>query len=79
MSIPYLPSAVSLCREVLPVAEEHTARALDLLVIYKGISPRDAIHIATMESADVRQILSTDTDFDGMKEVTRVDPASFLA
>jgi predicted nucleic acid-binding protein len=71
-------SAVRLCTEVLPVAESHTARALELLLNYPGISPRDAIHIATMEGAGIRQILSTDTDFDGFKEVSRIDPADFL-
>lgn len=72
-------SAISLCTEVLPVAEEHTARALELLSIYQRISPRDAIHVATMEAAGIKQILSTDTDFDELKEVKRVDPAHFLA
>jgi uncharacterized protein len=51
-------TAVDLCSEVLPVAEEHTARALALLSKYPGISSRDAIHIATMESAGIKLILS---------------------
>jgi uncharacterized protein len=71
-------SAVRLCTEVLPVAEEHTTRALDLLSKYPGISPRDAIHIATMESAGIKQILSTDRDFDNLREIRRMDPAQFL-
>jgi uncharacterized protein len=71
-------SAVGLCAEILPVGEEHTERALELLSKYPEISPRDAIHIATMETAGITQILSTDKDFDDLKEIRRIDPAQFL-
>jgi predicted nucleic acid-binding protein len=67
-------SAVGLCDEVLPVEEKHTARALVLLERYVSISPRDAIHVATMESAAIRRILTTDRDFDAIDAVIRVDP-----
>jgi hypothetical protein len=68
---------VSLCDEVMPVAEEHTARALELLFRYPRLSPRDAIHVATMEERSLRRLLSTDRDFDGLGLVERVDPARF--
>ena len=67
-----------LCDDVLPVEEKHTARALELLLHYSGISPRDAIHVATMENAGLRRILSTDRDFDSLREVVRVDPAELI-
>jgi predicted nucleic acid-binding protein len=68
-------STVGLCDEVLPVEEKHTSRALELLEQNPSIAPRDAIHVATMESAGIRRILTTDRDFDSIGEVTRVDPA----
>ncbi len=72
-------AATRICIEVLPVAETHTARALQMLLDRTGLSPRDAIHVATMVSAGIRRILSTDTHFDGLGEVERLDPAKFLA
>jgi uncharacterized protein len=70
-------SAIGLCDSVLPVAEPHTSRALELLLKYRDLSARDAIHIATMEAAGLRLILSTDSDFDTISEVDRIDPARF--
>ena len=67
-------STVGLCDDILPVEESHTSRALELLERYGSISPRDAIHVATMETAGVRRILTTDRDFDSITEVLRVDP-----
>jgi predicted nucleic acid-binding protein len=72
-------SAVGLCDEVLPVEERHTSRALELLERYASVSPRDAIHVATMESAGIRRILTTDRDFDAIEEVTRVDPTELAS
>lgn len=69
-------STTRLCDHVLAVEEKDTARALELLLRYPGSSPRDAIHVATMERAGIRRILSTDRDFDSMREVVRIDPAT---
>jgi len=70
-------STTRLCDEILQVGETHTARALELLMRHRRLSPRDAIHIATMESRGLRRLLSTDQDFDGISEVIRIDPARF--
>ncbi len=70
-------AAVDICDEVLPIAEQHTARALELLLHYAHLSPRDALHVATMEDRGLHRILSTDSDFDNVKEVQRIDPADF--
>jgi predicted nucleic acid-binding protein len=70
-------AATRLCDEVLGVEEKHTARALELLLASPGLSPRDAIHVATMESARIRRILTADQDFDGVASVERIDPADF--
>ena len=65
-------ATVDICDEILPIAEKHTARALELLLHYAHLSPRDALHIAAMEDRGLRHILSTDGDFDNVKEVQRI-------
>jgi predicted nucleic acid-binding protein len=72
-------AATGLCDAVLPVSEGTTARARELLVHYPNLSARDAIHVASMEEAGLRRLLSTDGDFDAVTEVRRVGPAEFLA
>ena len=71
-------STVRLVDEVLPVDESHTSRALELLLAHNQLTPRDAVHIATMEGRELSRLLSTDRDFDGLREVERIDPAQFL-
>jgi predicted nucleic acid-binding protein len=71
-------AATELCDDVLPVSEQTTARARELLLQYKNLSARDAVHIASMEEGGLRRLLSTDSDFDAVEEVQRVDPADFL-
>ena len=72
-------AATELCDEILPVSERTTARARELLLLYPDITARDAVHIATMEEGGLLRLLSTDRDFDRVKEVQRVDPADFLS
>jgi predicted nucleic acid-binding protein len=70
--------ATRLCDDILPVSERATGRALELLLRYGHLSPRDAVHIATMEEGGLRRLLSTDRDFDRVDEVQRVDPVDFV-
>lgn len=70
-------STVGLCAEVTPITEKDTARALTLLQSHAELTPRDAIHVATMESAGVSRLLSADRDFDVVPSVQRVDPTEF--
>jgi len=72
-------AAIELCDEVLPVTEQTTDRARELLLQYGSLSARDAVHIASMEEGGLRRLLSTDTDFDAVDEVQRVDPVDFAA
>jgi predicted nucleic acid-binding protein len=71
-------AAIRLCDEILPIDETHTTRALALLQDHPGLSPRDAIHLATMEARGVTQLLSTDRDFDPIGSVDRIEPEDFL-
>lgn len=72
-------TATTLCAEVLAIDVEHTNRALELLLESPRLSPRDAVHVATMESHGLRRILTTDRDFDLIESVDRVDPADFAS
>ena len=72
-------AAIQLCDEVFPVTEQTTGRARELLHQYGSLSARDAVHIASMEEGGLRRLLSTDTDFDAVDEVQRVDPVDFAA
>ena len=71
-------TAVALCDEILPVTEGSTSRALELLLQHSGLSPRDAIHVATMEKHGLQRILTTDRDFDALENIERVDPADLV-
>ena len=71
-------AALELCTEVLPVTAHHTVRALEILLEYPGLPTRDAVHVATMEAAGVRTMLSVDTDFDAIPSVDRIDPRDFV-
>ena len=74
----YIDAAVDLCDEVLPIDVKQTTRALELLLEHRELTPRDAIHVATMEHHGLELLLSTDRDFDGLSQVERVDPTAFL-
>ena len=70
-------SAIDLCDEVLAIDVKHTTRALELLLEHSELTPRDAIHVATMEYQGLELLLSTDRDFDNLSQVERIDPADF--
>ena len=71
-------ATIRICDEVFPIEERDTFRALALLEEHARLSPRDALHVATMEHAGVTRLLSTDTDFDGLPQVERIAPGDFL-
>jgi hypothetical protein len=77
---------ILLCREILqyplnilPVVRRDVEVALDLYAQYgsTGLKPRDAIHVATMQSNQITQLIRTDKDFDPLKFLTRIDPSSY--
>lgn len=70
-------SAIDLCDEVLPIEAKHTTTALELLLEHPELTPRDAIHVATMQHHGLELLLSTDRDFDDLPQIDRVDPAAF--
>lgn len=72
-------AAIDICAEILPIAERHTTRALDLMERHPRLPARDALHVASMEDRGIERILSADRHFDQLTEITRVDPAAFAA
>jgi len=77
---------IQLCRAilrypliVLPVTQSDIQLAVDLFEAHHGagLNPRDAVHAATMLNNGMRQLISTDKDFDRLGDVTRIDPLVF--
>lgn len=64
----------TLCERILPVLEADLDRAYQMLKDLPLINVRDAIHAATMLNNDLREIISTDTHFDAIPGIVRVDP-----
>jgi predicted nucleic acid-binding protein len=62
--------------EVLPFDSSGVERMLKLAQAYegRGIPPRDLVHVAVMINRGIRKIVSVDSHFDLMNEVTRIPP-----
>jgi len=62
--------------EVLPVDSNGVKRMLKLAQAYKGhgIPPRDLVHVTIMINHGIRKIVSVDSHFDLIDEVTRITP-----
>jgi predicted nucleic acid-binding protein len=58
--------------EVLPVHLEAVQRAKTIVFGKPGLSARDAIHIALMESAGITRIMTFDRGFDAMPGIERL-------
>ena len=59
--------------EVLSVGMEQIRNARELLASIKGLSARDALHVAVMRSAGISRILSLDRGFDSCPGIDRLD------
>lgn len=58
--------------EVFAVDRAAVERAKALVLGYRGLSARDAIHVATMQAHDVSRIMSFDDGFDVVPGVERL-------
>ena len=67
-------SMVEFCEKVLPVTLKDTDLALELLKKSPGITSRDAIHAATMINNGIKDIYSTDSHFDLIAGIRRLQP-----
>lgn len=64
----------ALVPEIFEVTVRDMDRARFLLQRKRSMSPRDALHVAVMLNHRVREILSVDSDFDGIAGIRRIDP-----
>jgi len=62
--------------EILPIGSHEVERMVELAQAYegKGLPPRDLIHAAIMINHGIETIISVDSHFDLIKEVTRLEP-----
>lgn len=65
-------STTLLFPDLLPVTRSDVLTACELLERYPDLPPRDAIHAATMLNNGIGAILSADTHFDDISEITRL-------
>jgi predicted nucleic acid-binding protein len=67
-------TAAAVVTEVLSVTGEDLVSACTTLERHPHMSVRDAVHVAVMNVARVHTLISTDTDFDAVREIKRIDP-----
>lgn len=58
--------------EVFPVDLPAVQRAKEIVLSYLGLSARDGLHVAVMETQRVRRILTFDAGFDAYVGIERV-------
>lgn len=61
--------------EVFPVEHATVLRARDILLAYAGLSARDALHAAVMQQHGIEQVLSFDSGFDLLPNISRIGAA----
>ncbi len=69
---PAFDAVLDLVDEVLPIGLEEAEEAKRIVLGRYGLSARDAIHVATMRSHEIRRILSFDTAFDRFPGIERI-------
>jgi predicted nucleic acid-binding protein len=67
--------AMALSSKILPVTERDLSLALELLESHPQVDTRDAFHAATMINNNIEEIISTDSHFDLIRGIKRIDPA----
>src|SRR5258708_17303065 len=69
---PAFDALLNVVDEVLPVDRAVVERAKQIVLGYRRLSARDAVHLAVMEQHGIEQILSFDSGFDGFPGITRL-------
>jgi predicted nucleic acid-binding protein len=62
----------SVVDQVLSVDRNAIERAKQIVLSYRGLSARDAVHLAVMQQHGITQILSFDAGFDTFPGITRL-------
>lgn len=58
--------------EVLPIDQDATERAKQIVLGHGQLSARDAVHLAVMSQHGIQRILSFDSGFDGFPGIRRL-------
>ncbi len=69
---PAFDALLAVVDEVLPIEEDDVIRARDLVIGAKGLSARDALHVAVMLREGISRVMSFDPDFDRVPGLTRL-------
>jgi predicted nucleic acid-binding protein len=69
---PAFDALLGLADEVLAIDLAVTERAKQIVLGYKKLSARDAVHLAVMEHNGIDRILSFDTGLDAFPRITRL-------
>jgi len=69
---PAFDALLGVVDEVFPVDRAAVERAKGIVLGRKGLSARDAIHLAIMQIHGMKKILSFDRGFDGFPGITRL-------
>ena len=69
---PAFDALLGVVDEVFAVEQAAVERAKEIVLGQKGLSARDAIHLAIMKIHAIKRILSFDRGFDGFPGITRL-------
>jgi predicted nucleic acid-binding protein len=69
---PAFDALLGVVDEVLSVDRVAVERAKQIVLGYRQLSARDAVHLAVMEQNGIRQILSFDAGFDAFPGIARL-------
>lgn len=68
----------NILEDIFPITIKEINLAADLLERYKKIEARDALHAAVMILNGVTEICSTDSHFDDIEDIKRIDPVDLI-
>jgi predicted nucleic acid-binding protein len=69
---PAFDALLAVVDEVLPVNAPAVERAKQIVLAYRRLSARDAVHLSIMEQHGIERILSFDSGFDSFPGITRL-------
>ena len=69
---PVFDALMGIVDQVLAVDRSIAERAKQIVLGYRQLSARDAVHIAVMEHHGIEQIMTFDSGFDGFPGITRL-------
>jgi hypothetical protein len=69
---PAFDALLGIVDEVLPVGRAIAERAKEIVLGYRQLSARDAVHLAVMEHHGIERILTFDAGFDVFPGITRL-------